>query len=274
MSAGLRHRCSIAVLALTGFAAATPALADRMWMLPSSTLVSGTDEWVTVDAAVSNQLFSFDHAPMRLDNLVIVAPDGSRLDAQNRSTSKYRSSFDLPVPVQGTYKIAMVTDGVFASWNEDGRPRRWRGSAEAFAREVPAKAEALEVTQSLGRLEVFVTNTKPSRQVFTPTGRGLELDPVTHPNDLVSGESATFRLLLDGKPAQGLKVTIVPGGVRYRDGLDDFSTTTASDGRFTVKWPTAGMYLVETSTSDDHVTFTQAKTRRVSYATTLEVMTP
>src|SRR4051812_47665795 len=37
----------------------TPAAlsAHRMWLLPSATVFSGTDGWVTVDAAVSNDLF-------------------------------------------------------------------------------------------------------------------------------------------------------------------------------------------------------------------------
>lgn len=35
--------------------------------------------------------------------------------------------------------------------------------------------------------------------------------PVTHPNDLVNGEAATFQMLLDGKPAAGLEVTVTKG---------------------------------------------------------------
>jgi len=53
------------------------ANAHRTWMLPSATVLSGNDPWVTVDAAVSNDLFYFEHFPLRLDGLQVTAPDGS-----------------------------------------------------------------------------------------------------------------------------------------------------------------------------------------------------
>ena len=70
---------------LLGIAAATmlatPALAHRQWLLPSATVVSGSgdDVWVTVDAAVSNDLFYFEHQPLRLDNVKAYAPDGTEV---------------------------------------------------------------------------------------------------------------------------------------------------------------------------------------------------
>ena len=45
------------------------AQAHRAWMLPSATVLSGDEVWVTVDAAVSNDLFYFEHFPLRIANL-------------------------------------------------------------------------------------------------------------------------------------------------------------------------------------------------------------
>jgi uncharacterized GH25 family protein len=45
------------------------AQAHRSWMLPSATVLSGDDVWVTVDAAVSNDLFYFEHFPLRIANI-------------------------------------------------------------------------------------------------------------------------------------------------------------------------------------------------------------
>ena len=59
--------------------------AHRAWMLPSATVLSGANLWVTVDAAISNDLFYFEHNPIRLDNLAITAPDGSPVKAENAS---------------------------------------------------------------------------------------------------------------------------------------------------------------------------------------------
>ncbi|MBB3006936.1 DUF4198 domain-containing protein [Cupriavidus alkaliphilus] len=270
-AASSRLAVRAAVLALAALAPLA-AHAHRQWLLPSATVLSGSDPWVTVDAAVSNDLFYFEHVPMRLDNLQVTAPDGSAVKAQNAATGKYRSTFDLHLTQPGTYRVAVVNNGLFASYKLDGQPKRWRGSAENFAKEVPANAQDLQVTQAEGRIESFVTAGKPSDKGLRAVGRGLELAPITHPNDLVAGDTASFRLLLDGKPASNLKVAVVPGGIRYRDQLQEFSATTDADGKFSVKWPAAGMYWMEAEVKDDKTTFKQAKSRRAVYAVTVEVL--
>ncbi|CAG9176760.1 hypothetical protein LMG23992_03327 [Cupriavidus laharis] len=269
----IRSRLStrLAVLALAAMAPLA-AHAHRQWLLPSATVLSGNDTWVTVDAAVSNDLFYFEHVPLRLDNLVVTGPDGSAVKAENASTGRYRSTFDLHLTQPGTYRVAVVNQGLFASYKENGQTKRWRGTADTFAKEVPANAQDLQVTQAEGRVESFVTNGKPSSQGLATSGRGLELAPITHPNDLVAGDTASFRLLLDGKPASNLKVAVVPGGIRYRDQLQEFSATTDGDGKFSVKWPAPGMYWMEAEVRDDKTSVKAAKTRRATYAVTVEVL--
>ncbi|CAG2153523.1 hypothetical protein LMG31506_04821 [Cupriavidus yeoncheonensis] len=261
----------LAVLALATLAPLA-AHAHRQWLLPSATVLSGNDTWVTVDAAVSNDLFYFEHVPLRLDNLVVTGPDGSALKPENASTGRYRSTFDVHLTQPGTYRVAVLNQGLFASYKENGQTRRWRGTAEAFAKEVPANAQDLQVTQAEGRVESFVTNGKPSSKGLAASGRGLELAPITHPNDLVAGDTASFRLLLDGKPASNLKVAVVPGGIRYRDQLQEFSATTDADGKFSVKWPAPGMYWMEAEVRDEKTSVKAAKTRRATYAVTVEVL--
>jgi uncharacterized GH25 family protein len=223
------------------------AHAHKGFLLPSSTVLTENDHEVTVDAAVSNDLFYFNHNGMKLDALLITAPDGSTLTPDNVFNGKLRSSFDVPLKSAGTYKIASVSSGLMASWEENGQPKRWRGNETTFKTEVPKDARNLRVTQIANRVETFVTVGKPSTDVFKPTGVGLELVPVTHPNDLVAGEAARFKLLLDGKPAADLKVTAIAGGTRYRDSQDEITTTTAADGQFTITWPQAGMYWLNAS---------------------------
>lgn len=269
----------------------TVAEAHRSWMLPSATIVSGDDVWVTVDAAVSNDLFYFEHFPLRLANvgsapeqggprggrpaeLNITAPDGSKVAPQNGSMGRYRSTFDVHLKQKGTYKIAATNDGIFASWKEKGETKRWRGSAQAFAKEVPANAEGLRATQLDSRLEIFVTSGKPTKDALKITGAGLELDPITHPNDLVADTPASFRLMLDGKPAGNLKVTVIPGGNRYRDKLGDVTLTTDTDGKFSVTWPAPGMYWMEASFRDEKTEVPNVAQRRANYIATFEVLPP
>ena len=108
----------ISILAAV-IAAALPfsAIAHKQWLVPSSTVLAGKDPWITVDAAVSNTLYFPDHVPMRLDNVVITAPDGTTSKPQNPATGKYRSVFDVQLEQQGTYRIANVNAGVSARWD-------------------------------------------------------------------------------------------------------------------------------------------------------------
>lgn len=256
-------------------AAAIPftASAHKAWLLPSQTVVAGENAWVTVDAAVSNDLFYFNHVPIALDRLAITAPDGSRAESVNGATGKFRSVFDVELKQAGTYRIAMLNSGLSASWDDaDGKPKRWRGTAASFATEVPQDATNLQVLQSIGRVETFVTRGAPNDTALKPSGEGLELVAVTHPNDLFAGEAATFALQIDGKPAAGLDIEIVRGGTRYRNAQNEIKVTTGADGRFSVTWPDAGMYWLEVATEDDKTSVAQAKKRRLSYVATFEVL--
>ena len=47
---------------------------------------------------------------------------------QNVTKSRSRSTFDLELRQAGTYRIAVAEDAVMARWEEDGKPKRWRGT--------------------------------------------------------------------------------------------------------------------------------------------------
>lgn len=233
-------------VAAVGLALALPmsASAHRGWLLPSFTLLSGDGSWVTVDAAISNELFYPDHRPMRVDGVVVTAPDGSIQKLQNASTGQYRSTFDVQLNQAGTWKIGSASNSVTASWTENGEIKRFRGTADEFAKAVPANAADLKTIKGSNRNETYVTRDKPTTEVFKPTGKGLELVPVTHPTDIVATEPATFRFLLDGKPASGLDVTFVPGGARWRATPGEIKVKAGADGAVTFTLPDAGMYWV------------------------------
>jgi uncharacterized GH25 family protein len=263
---------SLSLALAVALALPLPALAHKMWLQPSQTVLAGEAPWITVDAAVSNDLFYFNHVPLRLDNLVVTQPDGSRGTAQNGATGKYRSVFDVELTQQGTYRIAIVNDGLMATWDEGGKPKRWRGDAPRFATEVPKDAKDLQVTQSVNRVETFATNGTPNETALAPTGRGLELVPVTHPTDLVAGERATFRMLADGEPAAGVEFEITRGGTRYRNAQDEIQATTDAKGEFTVTWGEPGMYWLEATLQDDRPSLPMAQKRRLAYVATMEVL--
>ncbi|MEW4526714.1 DUF4198 domain-containing protein [Maioricimonas sp. JC845] len=262
------------VLAAIAMIALFPAttFAHKFWLLPSQTVFSGNEPLVTVDAAVSNDLFYFNHHPLRLDNLVISAPDGTQVEPENATTLRYRSVFDVPLAQQGTYQIGIFYDGLFATWQENDRRRRWRGTEETFKTEVPKDADGLRVSESISRVETFVTNGAPTDPAGKSSDRGLVMVPVTHPNDLYAGESARFRFLLDGKPAKDLEVVAIKGGTRYRNAQDEMKLKTDSNGEVAISWTEPGMYWIEASSSDEKTTFPQASARYLTYVATLEVL--
>lgn len=249
------------------------AQAHKGWLAPSKTVL-GVDQWITVDAASSTEPFVRDHNAMRLDRLLITAPDGTTVVAENPSTGKLRSTFDLQLKQAGTYRVAVLNDGLMASWDEDGKTRRWRGTADKFAAEVPARAKDLKVSESQGRLETFATAGKPNDGALKPTGRGLELQPVSGIADLFVGEEATFRFLLDGKPAANLEVEVIRDGSRYRNAIGEQSLHTDADGLVKLAWTAPGLHWIGASVQDAKTSTPQAKERRASYAATVEVLSP
>lgn len=113
MKATFFKACAAAALAL---AIAGSASAHRAWMLPSSFTLSGEDQWVTVDGAISNNLFYPNHHAMNLDTVTVTGPDGKPVEAQNKASGKYRSVFDVALEKVGTYRISSGGAGYMASW--------------------------------------------------------------------------------------------------------------------------------------------------------------
>ncbi len=239
---------SIAVVAiLAAMSLPLSAQAHRAWLAPSSTVLSGSDAWVGFDAAMSNGVFIPDHAAMRMDGLTITGPDGQPVSAENMHRARYRSSFDLHLSQPGTYRVANVTSGLMVSYMQGGEQKRWRGTEAQMAANVPADATDVSATRNSNRIETFVTLGAPNETALAPTGQGMELIPVTHPNDLVAGEAARFKLLRDGAPAADLEVTVARGGSRYRDNPEEITVRTDADGAFSVTWTEPGMYWLNAS---------------------------
>jgi uncharacterized GH25 family protein len=247
------------------------SFAARAWLLPSQTIVARSGGWVTVDAANSDDLFSFNQGAMPIDGLMVTGADGVAVVPQNVARGRTRSSFDLELRASGTYRVAVAGDTIMARWEgEDGKPKRWRGTAADMAANIPANAAKLEVEQVRRRAEAFVTVGTPSD--VKPVGTGLELVPTRHPNDLYAGEAAKFRFLLDGKPAKDLHVEIIAGGTRYRDAPQTLELKTDADGMITVTWPATGLYWVDAEVKDENATVPGVRKRTSAYNATLEVL--
>ena len=121
------------------------------------------------------------------------------------------------------------------------------------------------------RVETFVTLGAPTNTAIATTGSGLELNTLTHPNDLYVGEDAQMQLLIDGEAAVGATITLVREGERYRDA--DVAQTYTSDvkGNFTLLFTEPGMYWLEAEYEDTQAKAPASK-RQGSYVAVLEVL--
>lgn len=287
-------RLKTILLAAVGAATlAAPALAHRQWLLPSTTTLSDTNQYVTVDAAVSNDLFYPDHVAMRPEQIKVWAPDGTQGAIENAATARHRTTFDVKVDKPGTWKIGTEMSSVMGSfklngetWRVGGRrgppPAAGAGAPQGAPRvqsvatpaEIPAGATDVKLTEVMGQNAIFVTAGAPSDGVFKPVGKGLEMQPVTHPSELVSNEEGQFRFLVDGKPAAGVAVTVVPGSKKFRETEGVQELTTGTDGVLRVKWPVPGMYWMSATLTDAKASVPRATERRMTFTTTLEVPAP
>lgn len=217
------------------------AEAHRRWVLPSATVLAGDAVTVSVDAAASNGLFTFDHRAMNLDDLVVQGPNGQNVQPKIIGSGEHRSVFEVPLSEQGTYRIAIASNGMAGVYTLNGERKRFRGGAD----QVPAGATDVRISQNNSRVETFVTLGAPTDDTLQPMGQGLEMVPVTHPNDLVAGEPAQVRFLLNGQPAAGLEIEFVEGGTRYRNDSGIQNLTTDGEGMLTLAVEEPGMYYIE-----------------------------
>ena len=251
------------------------ASAHRAWMLPSATFVEHEEPWVTIDGAVSEAMFYLDHVPLRMDGVTVTDPDGKVAPAPTPVVSKRRTSFDLKMPKDGTYRISLVNNNVMATYKLNGEIKRYRVPEANLAKELPAGAQDVSTTTTHQRVETFVTANETSTGALKPSNSGLEMVPLTHPNDLRTGETARWRFQLDGKPLPNFPFSLVPGGVRYRGTAGEIRLVTDAKGEATVTLPAANVYWLSAAYPANlpkGPSDAPGNTRRYSYAATIEVL--
>lgn len=223
------------------------AWAHDTWLLPSATLVSGRSQSVTVDAAVSEDLFIAER-PLAWGELRVTGPDGKPLPSGERSATSVLSSVRIELPIEGTYRISNLSDNLMASYQDaEGKTQRFRGTPAEFAQKVPAGAKVLGVMHTLARQQTFVSREQASVPAFTPEGRGLEILPLDAVNDLSDGDRTRFTLLLNGQPLAGEQLSLVREGNRYRYDRGEQTLSTDDKGQFTIAWTAPGRYWLGAS---------------------------
>ena len=261
------------VLALVLASIAAGASAHKPWIMPTNTFIEAKEVTVTIDGAISDQLFEFDTNTMKFDGAMLSDPDGVVTPIPAPVSGRFRSSVDLKLPKDGTYKVSLVSLNTMGSYKVNGEMKRFRGTEEAFAKEVPAGATDVTKSTTHTRIETFVTANKASMGAFKPSGEGLEMIPLTNPTELRSGETARVRFTLDGKPMANQPFSLIPGGVRYRGVLGEIRLVTDAKGEAAIKLPAANQYWLGASyPNDQRKGPPENGAKRYSYSATLAVL--
>lgn len=265
-------------LALSAALLAGAAQAHQTWLLPNQTQFSAGREApvAAFDAAVSEDLFIFERA-LKLDVLRITGPDGKPLEAENRVASRHRESFELKLPLDGTYRISNVSQAIMGSYKQGTETKRFRTTPATLAKDVPADAEITSFAVTTTRQQTFVTREQAGKTVFAPEGDGLELLPLGPVTDLSHGDTTRFRVLLDGKPLAGATLRLLRDGNRYRYKLGEQPLKSDDQGEFSVTWTEPGRYLIGANHGERPAPGQPQGTRdkpllRASLAATFEVL--
>jgi len=222
------------MLALNGGA----ALAHQPYLRPNVFDATGRDH-VTVEAAFTEDVFAAE-VVMRSDFYHVVGPNG---DTPIRNVTYLRdvAVFEADIPVDGTYRLS--------SGPRQGRTAQMYRAADGSWKMVgeedgpaPAAAAVVDV-QSITVADVYVTRGAPSTEALRPAGQGLELVPITHPSDIIAGEDATFRLLLDGRPLANAPVTVFREAGRWDGRKVEADLVTGADGVVTIRAAEPGAYM-------------------------------
>ncbi len=227
----------IAGLVALTLAAPASAWAHMPYLLPGQFELTARDH-VTIQAGFTEDAFVPD-VVMKSDGWQVRGPDGVQPIAKV-TYLRDLAVFEVDTPKTGAYRISSgVRLGRVGKMYKAANGEWTMVSDGATA---PAGAEQAEV-QSVTLAEVYVSKGAPDDAVLSPTGKGIELRPITHPNKIFAGEPASFELLFDGKPLGGARVEVYRSAGVY-DGRKALTpVTTDAAGRFSLTAPDAGTYM-------------------------------
>lgn len=193
------------LLAVALSVVAMPAIAHTPYFAPASFQVeAGTT--LSLDAAFAESFF-VPEAAFDDSRFAVTGPDGRQGVPDRVVPLRTRVVVEHTLPRQpGTYRFSTGErlGAVFRTWEVDGRKVSSRDANERM----PANAKLLSHFQSRIRAETYVSIGAPDRAALRPYGDGLEIVPVTHPDDLFVGEPFEFEVRFDGKPLAQANVQI------------------------------------------------------------------
>lgn len=198
---------------------------------------------VSLDAAFAERFFVAQTA-FNDSQFAVVGPDGKRATLDNVQYLRTRTVAEHKLTAKGTYRFSTGPrlGAIFRTWEQDGK----RKSSRDRSAPLPAGAKLVSEFQSLTLAETYVTVAAPDRVALQPYGHGLELVPITHPNDLYVGEAFVLLVQYEGKPLADQKVDISEAVWSADRKPETITLLTDAQGRVSVNLQRAGTWLALT----------------------------
>lgn len=213
-------------------------LAHDTWVQTNTNLIR-TGDAVHIDLMLGNHgnehrdfKLASKFAPEMIQSFEVHSPDGKKYDLKSELTDLgyapkegYLSAKFSPAK-PGLYVAAQTSDKVV----NHGKPTRSYRSAKTF----------FLVSDSLDKVS-------PDKGAFGKTlGHAIELVPETSPvMPMGPGTPIKLKLLFQGKPISGIKVSFIPRGVTLKEGMDaEYERVSDKDGRVSFTPKTGNYYLV------------------------------
>ncbi|MCB5161077.1 DUF4198 domain-containing protein [Marinomonas algarum] len=233
-------------LCTLGILAASSSFAHDLMILPAKSIITQSPETIAVDVTATHGVYRYDK-PVSADGIRVFGPDGKNIrDIGTVVQSATRTSFDLDVETNGTYKILYSSSrsGYMTSYTIGARDtkKRARLSKSELKGNIPDTAKNVQTTKYERHGMTFITAKMPTTDVMKPTNKGFEIIPVTHPADYINGEEITFKALLDGSVAPGVEIAIKSEAGIYNGNQQPITLTTDKDGMASVTLDDAGRY--------------------------------
>jgi len=244
-----------------------PALAHSPYLLPGNFKVAGYTAVLSAEISLTDNLFLPDRAAQY--PFSFTAPDGKTEGIPESAVYK------LPTRTLVEYKLTDAKDGTYKltagpgisktrSWEINGETKRTRDPNEAM----PAGAVLKSNSESHSSFDAYITIGKPEQlEIPKASGKGLEIVPVTHPNQLNVDTVFEFIVQNDGKPLAQHDVSISYSNMDYSGQSSRNAVKTDASGKVSYKLEKPGMYMATVRIAEE--TPLSADKPNVSYSKAL-----
>ncbi|MBU2115342.1 MAG: DUF4198 domain-containing protein [Gammaproteobacteria bacterium] len=267
MSLPLNRAILVAAMLGGSFAAHFAAQAHVPYLQPAS-FEPIRGGWVSLDAAFADRFFipevAFDNS-----RFSVLTPAGTAVAPILVQYSHTRTTAEHQLTDEGTYRFStgLRYGAVFHTYEQNGESKNSRD--ENFV--LPEGAKSIAHFQAVTRAETYVSKGAPDHKALQPGGEALELEFLSHPNDLYSDSTLRARVLFNGKPLpqQAVNVYFVETGAN--DEKVTHQLISDATGIISFQPATAGTYLLLSRYRTAAPQTAKVPTYSYSYSVVLEV---